>query len=418
MSSPSPAATFLPLGRYRVLDLSDETGALCGRLLGDLGADVLKVEPPGGDPSRNRAPFYHDEAHPEKSLSWWAYNCNKRGITLDIAAADGKVILKRLVATAHFFITTFPPNYMPSLGLGYSELAKLNPGLIEIAITPFGREGPYSAYTGDDIVAMAAGGMMNLCGTEDRPPLRMGIPQSHAFVGAQAAVGAMIAHAKRLATGEGSSVDVSMQEAVANMLTNTQQHWFAEKEVEHRGEKHLYGGRLTRGVFPAKDGYIASHIFWGPGPGGRMRGLAQWMQDKGFETTIKNTDFNKVTGGAITQGQVDAWEGEMAAFFSRFTKDEIYREALRRRAFLFPVSSPRDLLENEQLKARGFFEPVNHPEMKADVIYPGAFLRYHGAAQSIRRRPPLIGEHNSEVYVDELGYSRDELICLAEAGVI
>jgi crotonobetainyl-CoA:carnitine CoA-transferase CaiB-like acyl-CoA transferase len=228
----------------------------------------------------------------------------------------------------------------------------------------------------------------------------------------------MLAHAKRLATGQGSFVDVSVQEAVANMLTNTQQQWFAERRVEHRGAKHAYGGRMTHGVFPAKDGYIASHIFWGPGPGNRMRGLAHWMQDKGFETTIKDTDFNRVTGGAITQEQVDAWEDEMSAFFSRFNKDEIYREALKRRAFLFPVSSPKDLLSNEQLKARGFFEHVEHPELKERVTYPGAFLRWPGAPHSIRLRPPLIGEHNIAIYVDELGYTRDELVSLAEAGVI
>ncbi len=418
MSSSSTSAPFLPLSLYRVLDLSDETGALCGRLLGDLGADVIKVEPPGGDLSRNRAPFYHDDAHAEKSLTWWAFNCNKRGITLDLATADGKGILKRLVASAHFLIETFAPGHMQKLGLGFDVLREINPGLVMISITPFGQSGPYSGYKGDDIVTMAAGGMMNLCGTEDRPPLRIGIPQSHTFVGAQAAVGAMLAHAGRLASGEGSHLDVSAQEAVANMLTNTQQHWFAENQVEHRGAKHLYGGRMTRGVFPAKDGYIASHIFWGPGPGNRMRGLAQWMQDKGFETTIKNTDFNKVTGGSISQEQVDAWEDEMSDFFSRFTKDETYREALKRRAFLFPVSSPKDLLSNDQLKSRGFFEKVEHPELKTSVTYPGAFLRYPGAPQSIRLRPPLIGEHNGVIYVNELGYSRDELVSLAEAGVV
>ncbi len=418
MSSLSSTAPFLPLSPYRVLDLSDETGALCGRLLGDLGADVLKVEPPGGDPSRNRAPFYHDDAHPEKSLPWWAYNCNKRGITLDIATADGRELLRRLVASSHFLIETFAPGRMQKLGLGFDALRAVNPGLVMVSITPFGQSGPYSGFKGDDIVTMAAGGMMNLCGTEDRPPLRMGVPQSHVFAGAQAAVGAMLAHAARLATGQGSYVDVSVQEAVADMLTNTQQLWFAEKQVEHRGAKHAYGGRMTRGVFPAKDGYIASHIFWGPGPGTRMRGLAQWMQDKGVETTIKNTDFNKVTGGSISQEQVDAWEDEMSGFFARFTKDEIYREALKRRAFLFPVSSPKDLLSNDQLKSRGFFEKVEHPELGESITYPGAFLRHLGVPRSIRLRPPLLGEHNIDIYVNELGYSRDELVSLAEAGVV
>ena len=131
------------LGPYRVLDMADEKGLLCGKLLGDLGADVVKIEKPGGDPARKLEPFYHDEPDPEKSLFWFALNTSKRGITLDIETADGRGIFKKLVKSADFVIETFPPGYLDGLGLGYPELEKINPGIIMVSITPFGQAGPY-----------------------------------------------------------------------------------------------------------------------------------------------------------------------------------------------------------------------------------------------------------------------------------
>ncbi|MCH8196295.1 MAG: CoA transferase [Chloroflexi bacterium] len=414
---PPTNAAGLPLSPYRVLDLTNEIGFLCGRILGDLGADVIKVEPPGGDPARNHGPYYHDDVDPEKSLYWYAYNYNKRSVTLDLSQPPGRDVFARLSAEADFIVETGPPGHMEALGLGYEDLRSANPRLLMTAITPFGQTGPYSQYKADDIVAVAVGGLMNLCGDEDREPLRIGVPQAYALAGAQAAAGTMIAHYQRLMTGQGAYVDVSMQEAVANALPATQLEWFVSKEVTRRGDRHPYGGRMTRGTFPAKDGFVASHLFWGVGPGTRMKGLAQWIKDTGQETTIGDVDFTKVTGFSITQEQVDAWEEEMSSFFSRFTKAEIYREALRRRAFVFPVSTPADLAEDPQLKARDFFKPVEHPDLGSVIDYPGPFCGFSETPLSIRRPPPLIGEHNAEIY-EALGYSRQELNDLKKAGVI
>src|SRR3990170_3305135 len=161
------------LSPYRVLDLTDEKGLLCGKILGDLGADVIKIERPGGDPARRIGPFYHDEPHPEKSLFWFAFNTSKRGITLNIETADGQEIFKRLVQTADFVIETFPPGYLAKLGLGYSDLEKINPGIILVSITPFGQTGPYKDWKGADIVAWATGGDMAPWGEPDRPPIRI-----------------------------------------------------------------------------------------------------------------------------------------------------------------------------------------------------------------------------------------------------
>ena len=134
------------LGSYRVLDLSEEMGWLCGKIFSDLGADVIKIEPVGGDPARNIGPFYHGIPGAEKSLGWFAYNTNKRGITLNIETEEGQGILRRLAKTADFIIESFPPGYLDSLGLGYSRLNEINPELIMVSITPFGQSGPSDTF--------------------------------------------------------------------------------------------------------------------------------------------------------------------------------------------------------------------------------------------------------------------------------
>ena len=143
------------LSPYRVLDMADQKGLLCGKILGDLGADVIKIEKPGGDKARNLGPFYHDDTDPEKSLFWLALNTSKKGITLDIEKPEGREIFKRLVKTADFVIETFSPGYMDNLGLGYSDLEKINPGVILISITPFGQTGPYKNWKTSDFLRIS-----------------------------------------------------------------------------------------------------------------------------------------------------------------------------------------------------------------------------------------------------------------------
>ena len=151
------------LAPYRALDITDEKGLMCGKILADMGADVIKVEKPGGDLARRIGPFYHDDPNPEKSLYWFAYNTNKRGITLDIETSDGQDIFKQLVKTADFVIESFDPGYMSSLGLGYADLEKINPRIIMVSITPFGQSGPYveQGYKVNDMIVWALGGHMS-----------------------------------------------------------------------------------------------------------------------------------------------------------------------------------------------------------------------------------------------------------------
>ena len=203
------------LSPYRILDLTTERGMFCGQILGDLGADVIMIEPPGGSPARHLGPFYHDMPHPDRSLFWWALNRNKRSITLDITSSDGQMILRRLVAGAHFLIESDMPGALAAYGLGYDDLAVLNPALVYVSITPFGQDGPKAHYADSDLIILAAGGPLVLTGDADRPPVRVSVPQASLHAGAEAAVAALIAHHERQHSGRGQHVDVSAQQAVA-----------------------------------------------------------------------------------------------------------------------------------------------------------------------------------------------------------
>src|SRR4030042_2534828 len=162
----------------RVLDFSNEWGFLCGKILGDLGADVIKVEKPGGDESRNFGSFYKDIPDQEKNLYWFSYNHNKRGITLNIETETGKEILIKLIEKADILVETFEPGYLEKLGLDYTTLSNINPQLVMTSITPFGQTGPYKDYKGSDLVMMAMSGFMSLLGDPDKPPVRPSLPQS------------------------------------------------------------------------------------------------------------------------------------------------------------------------------------------------------------------------------------------------
>ncbi|OGO50550.1 MAG: hypothetical protein A2148_02600 [Chloroflexi bacterium RBG_16_68_14] len=165
------------LSPYRVLDLTNERGLLCGQILADLGADVIAVEPPGGNSARRLGPFADDTPGPERSLYWSAYGRNKRSVTLDLSTAPGRDLLLRLAEGAHFLIESEPPGRMAELGLSYQDLAKVNPALVYVSISAFGQDGPKAGYAESDLVVGAASGQLAVIGDEDRAPLRIGVPR-------------------------------------------------------------------------------------------------------------------------------------------------------------------------------------------------------------------------------------------------
>lgn len=409
------------LSGCRALDLTDEKGFLCGKMLADLGVDVIKIERPGGDPSRRMGPFWHDSADPEKSLYWFAYNTNKRGITLDIETTKGRDILLALVGEADFLIESFAPGYMEGQGLGYAALSGINKGIIVTSITPFGQTGPYSRYKATDLVLMGMAGELFLTGDSDRPPVNVSLPQACLHAGADGAVGAMIAFHHRKRSGEGQHVDISMQQSVAWFLATTVPYWEIDKVILGRVGTFRSGsssGTVQRQVWQCKDGYIFFFMIGGIQGAKTCRQLVKWMDEEGMaDEFLLGYEWEQFDMASATQDLIDRISGPIAAFFLSRTKKEALEAAISRNISICPLFGMKDVLEDPNLAARGYWTYLDHPELKAAIPYPRQFFRSSENDTDTRIRAPLVGEHNAEVY-GGMGISARDMAALKEAGVI
>jgi crotonobetainyl-CoA:carnitine CoA-transferase CaiB-like acyl-CoA transferase len=384
------------------LDLTDEKGFLCGKILADLGVDVVKVEEPGGDPSRRMGPFWHDIPDPEKSLYWFAYNSNKRGITLDIKTNDGKDIFKRLANKADFVIESFKPGYMDELGLGYAVLSGLKKGAILTSISPFGQTGPYRDYEGPDIVVMGMAGELYLTGDSDRPPVNIGLPQACLHAGLDAGVGSMLAYYYRQKTGQGQHVDVSMQQSVAWFLAMDIPYYELDGVIQSRVGTFRSGssnGTVQRQVWPCKDGYVFFFMLGGAQGAKTCRALVKWMDDLGLGNDfLRDFEWERFDMASATQDLIDRISAPIEAFFRSRTKKEVLDAAMTRNISTCPLFSMEDELSDPNLAARGFWTQIDHPELKTRISYPRQFVRSSESETLTKFRAPLIGEHNREVY--------------------
>jgi len=409
------------LSKCRALDLTNENGFLCGKILADLSVDVIKVEKPGGDPARNRGPFWHDIPVPEKSLYWFAYNSNKRGITLNIADIGGQDIFKGLAKGADFILESYPPGYLDSLGLGYPVISKINPGIIMVSITPFGQAGPYKDYVASDMIAMAMSGLHYQTGEPNGPPINISLPQACMHAGADAAVGALIAYYHREATGRGQHVDVSMQQSTAYFSANAIPFWELSQTILKRSGQYRPGvstATLQRQVWPCKDGYIFFILIPGKTGGKAYKGLLDWMRNEGMSNKdIEKIEWENMDMATMTQEIVDLMTVPIQKFFLTHTKKEILEEALVRNISLCPLSSMSDLLNDAHLRSRNFWVEINHEELGTAITYPREFVKSSVTSCRTRFRAPMIGEHNREIY-EEIGISSMQLIALKEAGII
>jgi len=411
---------------YRVLDLTDEKGHLCGRILGDMGADVIKVEPPGGEPSRNIGPFYHDEPHPEKSLPWSYSNANKRGVTLNLETPEGREIFKEMVKQSDIVVESFRPGYLAELGLDYDSLAAIKPDIILTSITPFGQSGPRAQYKVTDLVAISMGGMAYVFGDEDRAPVRISQPQAYFLGGQHAAAGTLFALYNRDLTGEGDWVDVSIQEAIIFTLTYHLPLWDDRQLTRKRnGPYTSYPRPLLqdmlhiRWMFPCKDGEVCLAFQGGNRAAAKSsHAIVDWANEEGYAQKIKDYNFYQWDSRTIPQSEQDLLASEIAPFLLTKTKEELLEVASKRRILLAPVSTVVDLTRNPQFDHRDFWRRVPHPELNDTIIYPGPFVKVDACPQGIYRRAPTIGEHNQEIYEGEMGISKERLTLLKAQGVI
>ncbi len=404
--------TDLPLAPYRALDLTEGGYNWCGKVLADLGADVIKVEPPQGSPTRLRAPFYKDQPHPDGGLFWRAYCLNKRSITLDLEDLKGREVFKRLAATSDFVLESFRPGYLDGLGLGYAGLSRINPGVILTSMTPFGQRGPYAQYKATDIVAWSMGGMQYVTGDPDRPPVRVPVPQAELHAGAQGTIGSLIALWHRHNTGLGQQVDVSTQVAVIWTLMDATPFPPLQREnVERWGGHHKWKSFVVRAVFPCKDGHVSATIW----EGATMRALIRWMDEEGVTPELLKgrgdddwdvTDF--ASRGEEGAEELLAIEKQVCDFFANKTKAQLYERAISHRMLLAPCGTQEDVSDSIQLKARGFWLRLPNPGPDGSLAYPGPYIKLSETPIAFRRPPPGIGEHNEEIY-KELGLRAEQL---------
>ena len=412
------------LSPYRVLDLTTERGLLCGQILGDLGADVIKIEPPGGAPARKLGPFFEDQPDPNRSLYWWAYSRNKRSITLDITRAEGRAILLRLVKDAHFLIESDNPGYLASLGLAYDDLAKKNPGLIGVSISAFGQDGPKMHYADSDLVILAAGGPLVLAGDDDRAPVRVGVPQGYLHACADAAVAALAAHHERCLSGLGQHIDVSAQQSLA---IATQSGILAAPlgATEYRratgGVKA--GNLVAQLVWPAQDGFISCTFLFGSALGVFTAKLMRYLCEQGYcDEATRDKDWigfgTALAMGTEPMSEYDRAREILVSFTSSHTKAELLELSISKGFLFAPVTTIEDVVESPQLRSRDYFQDLEHPELGRAFKYPGPFVKFSESPIKYRRRPPLVGEHNHEVYDGELNMSAREIAQLHERGII
>jgi len=416
------------LSAYRVLDLTDHRGWLCGKILADLGMDVIKVEPPGGDPGRLQGPFYKDNPDPEKSLNWWAFNTSKRGITLDITTGqEGHNTLLDLSSKSDIIIESFDPGYMKRLGLDYDELSRINPGIIMVSITGFGQDGPYAGLCAPDIVVAALGGYMNLTGDSDRPPLRNSLPQQYLHASNDAATATLIALWHRERTGIGQWVDISAHECTAWLGFSNYVIWdFLGQNASRVNLEHnlLSVNRPTvSDIYRCKDGYVLFTPEKGRN-GRRTRTFIEWMEEEGQSNKI----VSEFPWEDITAPPPDLTEEELhqliletveqalllrnnfEPFILTKTKQELFEQAIERGFLLAPLNNAKEVIEDIQFKERGFWQELDHPEVGARVTYPGAPITITASPSCIRRPAPGIGEHNEEILYQELGLPEGRIL--------
>ncbi len=392
----------------RVVELATMVaGPYCGKLLADLGADVIKVESPEGDPSRECGPFPTSGPHPERSAMFLYLNTSKRGITLNPDVVEGLEALKRLVKWADILIDSFPPERLEGLDLDREALTRLNPALIHTSITPYGRTGPRAGVKGDELTLIHAGGLGNLLPTRsvdvDRAPVKMGGYAVGYHGGITAALATMAALLNQRKTGRGRLIDISLQEVILSMVrTGLAGNRYQDSTWSRVPDRPPAMGRMK-----TRDGYIVAgtpedHHFRAFR---ELMGNPEWLAGKQWESlAYRAHHMMEVTD------KIDEWMLQQS-------KDEIHHRGARMGIAMGPLNSAEDLMKDEQYAAREYFVEVEHPEVGRHR-YAGWPHRMTATSPRVQRPAPLLGEHNGEIYCSLMEYSSEEYELLRRAGAV
>ena len=400
----------LPLDGIRVIDLSKGVpGPFSARLMADQGADVIKVEAPtNGDPSRRLAPFPGMVPAYEASGTFQYVNLGKRGVTLNIGSEAGRRVFSELVSSAQVLVESFDPGVMDTLGLGFDELSKFNPGLVMASVTNFGQSGPYKHYKADEITQYGMGGPMAVTGAPDHPPLNIADGIVFHQAGAATALATMIAFFEAEVSGVGEHLDMSIMEIQAGNIDRRTLTFLSYQYTGERGGRIDAGISALSGVLPTSNGYIAFDAAT-PAATEQLPTLIDAPElahdfrftDPDARQEPENFDMirSRIMEWALGQDNQEAW---------RIAQDH--------RAMAAPINNASDLLNDPHYAYRGFW---NRIEGEAGLTaYPGSPFTIDHARVSARRAAPAFGEHNDEIFGGELGFSREELGKLKQTGVI
>jgi benzylsuccinate CoA-transferase BbsE subunit len=401
------------LSGTRVLDLTGEPGFFAAKLLGDLGADVVKIEPPGGDPVRRRPPFRGGADDPNGAIAWLALNTSKRGITLDVGRPRGRELFFALAARADVVVDT-----APAAAPGWDELRARNPRLVHCTITPFGEDGPRARWRGSDLTVTAASGNVYSTGDPDRAPVRCTLPVSHYHGGIEAAVGIVFALLAREATGQGQHVDVALQEAMVMPNIGTAAMYAMTGNRGSRAGAFMRQEKsVAREIWPCKDGFVSFALRGGAARIPGLVAMVAYMDEHGMASArLKTIDWKAYNHNLLTQAEVDELSREFGGFFLTKTMSELYRAACERNLMLAPINTAREITASAQLASRAFFVDVARPGGEA-LRYPGAFARSNATSIGIGRPAPRLGEHTVEV-LGEIGVGAAEVERLHAEGIV
>ena len=402
------------LSDLRVIELAEGiAGPYCAKLFADLGAEVIKVEPPEGDRSRRLGPYPNDTLDPEQSGLFLHLNTGKKSVTLDAGVTSGQVIVKKLLEQADVLIASDGPSRLAEWGLSHDDLKDSLPKLVHVSITPFGATGPYKDYQGNSLTAMAMSTIMYNTGDPDRAPLTTGGTPAEYVAGIHAWIGALAAIAYRSIEGRGQQVDVSLAEAAASADEYNAAMYAFQGTIRRRFySRHIFGYPMD--IMPCKDG----HIVLIPGAAGfPQRGLTEEGAVSPMSLLLENPELDQHPLFTSGQERMVRWQEIdelLMPWLAEHTANEIIETAQALRMPFAPVPTVEELLEDEHLGARAFFQPIDHPAA-GELRHAGAPFRMSVTPPSIGPAPRL-GEHN-ETTLSGLGYSPEEQSILRERNV-
>jgi crotonobetainyl-CoA:carnitine CoA-transferase CaiB-like acyl-CoA transferase len=420
MQSDASAATgSAALAGIRVLDLADNAVAYASRLLADLGAEVIRIEPPHGSALRRAAPLTAaGDGMVSCADAFW--NASKKAITLDLGRADGQRLFGDLVARSDVVIETFAPGTLAAWGIGYDAMQRRNPAIILISVTPYGQSGPCAKFHATDLTLLAAGGLLSLGGYPEIGPVAVAGEQGYlaaAIFGAVATLKALVERQGRNgATNHGQWLDVSGQECIAFALEDAIPEWYLSHNIRRRtGDQAREAGT---GVYPCQDGYI-SMVAGRLGTAKAFKTLVGWIAESGTRggSELLDERWQDFKFRQSPQG-ISRFAEIFGAFCATRSKQELYREGQARQIAVAPVNTVADIVADPQLKANNYFRPLYDGALDRDVTVPGPPYRLNRTPATLRGGAPARGEHNRAIYMDELGLSEGDLCALTGAGVV